>query len=243
MTTLYVTHDQVEAMTLGDRIAVLDAAGCSSSARRTRCSTQPANLFVAAFMGSPPMNLMRGRAEGARLSAGTLRLSAAGVPDGEVVVGFRPEALSLGAGALEMQVEVVEPLGTETLVHGSIDGELVRPEDVTGEATELPALAGARASIAARLGPRERPTVGERVSLALDFDAVHLFDARTGRALRVTTRAASARARCGSSRPAPPSSALAAAAPTPRATAPAQSAPAASAHTIPARHASPLPTG
>jgi ABC-type sugar transport system ATPase subunit len=82
-----------------------------------------------------------------------------------------------------MQVEVVEPLGTETLVHGSIDGELVRPEDVTGEASELPALAGGRATIAARLGPRERPPAGERVSLALDVDGIHLFDARTGLAL------------------------------------------------------------
>jgi sn-glycerol 3-phosphate transport system ATP-binding protein len=183
VTSLYVTHDQVEAMTLGDRIAVLDRGRLQQLGTPDEVFDRPANLFVAAFMGSPPMNLLRGRADGGRLSAGPLRLSAEAVPDGDVVVGFRPEALSLGAGALEMQVEVVEPLGTETLVHGSIDGELVRPEDVTGEASELPALAGGRATIAARLGPRERPAVGERVTLGLDVDGVHLFDARTGRAL------------------------------------------------------------
>jgi sn-glycerol 3-phosphate transport system ATP-binding protein len=189
VTSLYVTHDQVEAMTLGDRIAVLDRGRLQQLGTPDDVFDRPANLFVAAFMGSPPMNLLRGRADGGRLSAGPLRLSADGAPDGDVVVGFRPEALSLGPGALEMQVEVVEPLGTETLVHGSIEGDLVRPEDVTGEASELPALAGGRATIAARLGPRERPAVGERVPLGLDVDGVHLCDARTGRALGSEERA------------------------------------------------------
>ena len=131
------------------------------------------------------------------MRAGSLPLGGARRPDGEVVLGFRPESLSLGgdsaALALEMQVEVVEPLGNETLVHGSTDGELVRPHEVTGEASELPALAGARAAIAARLGPRQRPPVGERVRLELDPAGVHLFDARTGEALpgaRVRARAA-----------------------------------------------------
>jgi sn-glycerol 3-phosphate transport system ATP-binding protein len=183
VTSLYVTHDQVEAMTLGDRIAVLDRGRLQQLGTPDEVFDRPANLFVAAFMGSPPMNLLRGRAERGRLTAGTLALDVSGVADGDVVIGFRPEALSLGAGPLELQVEVVEPLGTETLVHGSTEGELVRPEGITGEASELPALAGARAAIAARVGPRERPAVGERVTLTLDVDAVHLFDARTGRAL------------------------------------------------------------
>jgi multiple sugar transport system ATP-binding protein len=186
VTSIYVTHDQVEAMTLGDRIAVLDRGRLQQLGTPDEVFDRPANLFVAAFMGSPPMNLLRGRAEGGVLHAGSLRLEVTGVPDGEVVVGFRPESLALasrGGPGLDMQVEVVEPLGTETLVHGSTEGELVRPEEVLGEADALPALAGARAAIAARLGPRERPAAGERVRLELDVAGAHLFDAHTGRAL------------------------------------------------------------
>jgi sn-glycerol 3-phosphate transport system ATP-binding protein len=186
VTSIYVTHDQVEAMTLGDRIAVLDRGRLQQLGTPDDVFDRPANLFVAAFMGSPPMNLLRGRVEGGQLEAGTLRLEVAGVADGEVVVGFRPETLGLAGGGgpgLHMQVEVVEPLGTETLVHGSTEGELVRPEEVIGDGDALPALAGARAAIAARLGARERPAAGERVRLELDVAGIHLFDARTGQAL------------------------------------------------------------
>jgi ABC-type sugar transport system ATPase subunit len=187
ITSIYVTHDQVEAMTLGDRIAVLDRGRLQQLGTPDEVFDAPANLFVAAFMGSPPMNLLRGRAGGGVVRAGSLSVEVAAVPDGDVVLGFRPESLSLrgeGAGlALEMQVEVVEPLGTETLVHGSTEGELVRPDEITGQASELPALAGARAAIAARLGPRERPAVGERMRLGLDPAGIHLFDAGTGEAL------------------------------------------------------------
>jgi sn-glycerol 3-phosphate transport system ATP-binding protein len=201
VTSIYVTHDQIEAMTLGDRIAVLDRGLLQQLGTPDEVFDQPANLFVAAFMGSPPMNLLRGAVERGLLRAGTLRLEVAGVPDGEVVVGFRPESLGLTGGGgpgLDMQVEVVEPLGTETLVHGSTEGELVRPEEIIGEGEQLPALAGTRAAIAARLGPRERPAAGERVRLELDLTSIHLFDAGTGAAVeggRVasgTTRAAGA---------------------------------------------------
>jgi sn-glycerol 3-phosphate transport system ATP-binding protein len=187
VTSIYVTHDQVEAMTLGDRIAVLDRGRLQQLGTPDEVFDRPANLFVAAFMGSPPMNLLRGRVEGGLLQAGSLRLEVTGVPDGEIVVGFRPESLGLAGGGgpgLELQVEVVEPLGTETLVHGSTEGDLVRPEEILGEGDELPGLAGARAAIAARLGPRERPAAGERVRLELDVAGAHLFDARTGQALQ-----------------------------------------------------------
>jgi sn-glycerol 3-phosphate transport system ATP-binding protein len=186
VTSIYVTHDQVEAMTLGDRIAVLNRGLLQQLGTPDEVFDRPANLFVAAFMGSPPMNLLRGRVERGLLRAGTLRLEMADVPDGEVVVGFRPESLGLTGGGgpgLDMQVEVVEPLGTETLVHGSTEGELVRPEETLGEGDSLPALAGTRAAIAARLGPRERPVTGERVRLELDVAGIHLFDGGTGQAL------------------------------------------------------------
>jgi sn-glycerol 3-phosphate transport system ATP-binding protein len=191
VTSLYVTHDQVEAMTLGDRIAVLDGGRLQQLGTPDEVFDRPANLFVAAFMGSPPMNLLRGRVSSGALTAGELRLEVSGVADGDVVLGFRPEALSLGGAgpSLSLSVEVVEPLGTETLVHGSTEGSLVRAGEVTGEST-------GRAAIVARLGPRERPAVGERVTLALDVDGVHLFDAGSGLALAgAQTSAASARAR------------------------------------------------
>jgi sn-glycerol 3-phosphate transport system ATP-binding protein len=193
VTSIYVTHDQVEAMTLGDRIAVLNRGQLQQLGTPDEVFDRPANLFVGAFMGSPPMNLLRGQTSSGLLTAGALSLEVPGVPDGDVVVGFRPEALGLGSGSpgLGLQVEVVEPLGTETLVHGSTEGELVRPEEVTGERADLPALAGARAAIAARLGPRERPVVGERVRLDLDISAIHLFDAHTGVALENARVAAS----------------------------------------------------
>ncbi len=124
VTTIYVTHDQVEAMTLGDRIAVLSGGVLQQVGRPQEVYDDPDNLFVAGFIGSPPMNLMRGTAQGGTVTVGGLPVAAPGVADGEVVVGMRPEALhpvgSDGPG-FEVLVDVVEPLGDEVLVHGSVD--------------------------------------------------------------------------------------------------------------------------
>jgi sn-glycerol 3-phosphate transport system ATP-binding protein len=177
VTSVYVTHDQVEAMTLGDRIAVLRDGRLQQVGRPEDVFDWPANVFVAAFMGTPSMNLLRARVEGGSLRVGGGSVAVPGAPSGDVVAGFRPEALSLASHeGLSMRVELVEPLGNETLVHGTIDGEPASPLG-TPEAPD------GRTRITARLGARERPALGEAVPLALDPQELHLFDASSGEAL------------------------------------------------------------
>jgi ABC-type sugar transport system ATPase subunit len=181
ITTIYVTHDQVEAMTLGDRIAVMSNGKLQQLGPPQQLYDEPANLFVAGFIGSPPMNLVRGRSEGGRVTAGDLTLEVVGAPDGEVAVGMRPEALVLGADGLpsfELLVDVVEPLGDEVLVHGSTAGATV---ETGAEEEEVPTmLEESRAPITARFEPGVRFQPGERVRLGVKPDRVHLFDLRSG---------------------------------------------------------------
>jgi sn-glycerol 3-phosphate transport system ATP-binding protein len=177
VTSVYVTHDQVEAMTLGERIAVLRDGRLQQVGRPEDVFDRPANLFVAAFMGTPSMNLVRARVESGALRVGGAAVPVPGAPNGDVVAGFRPEALSLATGdGLPMVVELVEPLGNETLAHGTIEGEPASPLG-TREAPE------GRTLVTARLGPRDRPALGEAVPLALDPHELHLFDAASGDAI------------------------------------------------------------
>jgi sn-glycerol 3-phosphate transport system ATP-binding protein len=184
-TTIYVTHDQVEAMTLGDRIAVMSGGKLLQLGTPQEIYRRPANLFVAGFIGSPPMNLLGASAAGGRVHAGDLELGVSGVPDGELVVGVRPEALRLVTGAVQEQAvqvrtEVVELLGHETIVYGSIRGRHV----ATGStAAGISSLSAERATVVARLDARRQPTVGETITLGMSMEDVHLFDAKSGEAL------------------------------------------------------------
>jgi ABC-type sugar transport system ATPase subunit len=187
VTTVYVTHDQVEAMTLGDRIAVIADGKLQQLGAPQEVYDRPANVFVAGFIGSPPMNLLRGRARGGMATAGDLVVPCPGVPDKDVIVGVRPECLRPareGMPSLGFEVMVVEPLGDEVIVHGLVDAELasVLPEE-EGEAV-LMARDGARAEAVARLDPHERPEVGSLIQLGVDPASVYLFDAATGLAVR-----------------------------------------------------------
>jgi multiple sugar transport system ATP-binding protein len=180
-TTIYVTHDQQEAMTLGDRIAVLNAGTLQQLGTPDNLYNHPTNLFVASFIGSPPMNLLDARlvsADGVLAVEGrgfSLRVPperAVGL-DGyvgdEVVVAFRPEHLfdkeevdSAPPGSeLAAQIDLVEPLGSETIVHA-----LVASQPVT-----------ARASADSELRR------GQRVDLVVDTRHLHLFDRKSQRAL------------------------------------------------------------
>jgi ABC-type sugar transport system ATPase subunit len=185
VTTIYVTHDQVEAMTLGDRIAVLSGGKLQQLGPPQEVYDHPTNVFVAGFIGSPPMNLLRATAVSGRIMAGDLQLDIPGVADGEVVVGLRPEALRPagdGIPAVRFTVDVVEPLGDEIVVHGSVAGRLAG-----GEPEEQIPLAGgepARATITTRFDPQLRPKVGDRIPLGISPDAVHVFDPATGSAIR-----------------------------------------------------------
>ncbi len=189
VTTIYVTHDQVEAMTLGERIAVLSDGVLQQVGRPQDVYDRPDNVFVAGFIGSPPMNLLRGTAAGGRIVAGDFELEDAGVPDGDVLVGIRPEALRpvgeehSGPG-LEVRVDVVEPLGDEVLVHGSVEATQAAVGARTDEATLLADEVTDRGMVRLRLPPRERPSPGSRLHVAVAPEEVHLFDEATGVAIR-----------------------------------------------------------
>ena len=188
ITTIYVTHDQVEAMTLGDRIAVLSAGKLQQLGGPQGVYDLPANVFVAGFIGSPPMNLLSGIAKEGRVEAGDLVFERSGVPDGEVIVGVRPEGLrpvgqdDPGPG-FEVEVEVVEPLGDEVLVHGYVAARDAGVRIEVEEATLL-ATTKDRAAVTVSLSPDVRPTPGSRLHLAVQHASVHLFDAGSGAAIR-----------------------------------------------------------
>jgi sn-glycerol 3-phosphate transport system ATP-binding protein len=184
-TTVYVTHDQVEAMTLGERIGVMCDGQLFQLGTPQEIYRRPANVFVAGFIGSPPMNLLSASATGDRVHAGDLVLEVSGAPGGELVVGVRPEALRLATGAAEEQavqvrVEVVELLGHETIVYGSIRGRRVA---TASTAAGIPSLPSERAIVIARLDARRQPAVGETITLGISLEDVHLFDAASGEAV------------------------------------------------------------
>jgi ABC-type sugar transport system ATPase subunit len=190
ITTIYVTHDQTEAMTLGERIAVMSEGTIQQLGSPEDVYERPANLFVAGFIGSPSMNFVRGVARAGALEAGDLRTSppagttGAGVRDGDVVIGIRPEALRPvedSAPGLDIEVDVVEPLGDGVLVHGTTNGT----NGVTG-VNGVDGVDGVdgRTEIIARLDPTLRPAPGSRIRLGVDAGRVHVFDPATGLALR-----------------------------------------------------------
>ncbi|HEX2318610.1 MAG TPA: sn-glycerol-3-phosphate ABC transporter ATP-binding protein UgpC [Streptosporangiaceae bacterium] len=181
-TTIYVTHDQVEAMTLGERIGVMSNGKLLQLGTPQEIYRHPASVFVAGFIGSPPMNLLSASATDGRVNAGDLVLEVSGAPSGEMVVGVRPEALRLITGAtkeqtMQMRVEVVELLGHETIVYGSIRGQRVATAS-TGAG--IPSLPSDRAIVIARLDARRQPAVGETITLGISLEDVHLFDAKSG---------------------------------------------------------------
>jgi ABC-type sugar transport system ATPase subunit len=186
ITTIYVTHDQVEAMTLGDRIVVMSNGKVQQIGAPQEVYREPRNLFVAGFIGSPPMNLLRGRAADGRLVVGDLSLPLPASTPAEVAVGLRPEDLAPANGArdaLAFTVDVVEPLGNEVVVHGTVLGDAV--ESGADEVDEIPiAVSGARAPLTAIFDPADEPRPGDTVRLTVSPDRLHLFDLRTGQALR-----------------------------------------------------------
>jgi multiple sugar transport system ATP-binding protein len=170
-TIVYVTHDQVEAMTMGDRVAVLRDGHLEQVDAPQQLYDRPASLFVAAFIGSPSMNLLRGPLAG--VEGG----------DRDAIVGIRPEALRL-AGAdrplFEGEVMLVESLGSDVLVHVEVDATAITDEVLGGEANGVPPQ---RARVTARLEPSVRPSRGDRLALTADPERFHFFDPQTERAL------------------------------------------------------------
>jgi sn-glycerol 3-phosphate transport system ATP-binding protein len=167
-TSIYVTHDQVEAMTLADRLIVMNAGHAEQVGAPLEVYERPASVFVAGFIGAPAMNLLRARVAGGRAMAGAAALPlplAAGLDEGrEVTWGVRPEHVELAQGPADADVEVVvdlvEALGADTLVHARL---------ADGGALTL------------RLPGTTRVREGDRLPLRLPAAALHAFDAASGR--------------------------------------------------------------
>jgi ABC-type sugar transport system ATPase subunit len=190
ITTIYVTHDQVEAMTLGDRLAVISGGELQQVGTPQDVYEHPTNVFVAHFIGSPPMNLLRATASGGRVRAGELTIDRPDVLEGPCTLGIRPDSFFLaqaddGRPSVTFQVEVVEPLGGEVLAHGRIAGQLASP-DIVPAGAEKEILTDAPASMApitVSLDGRLRLQAGEQLRLAVQPAETYLFDEASGRAL------------------------------------------------------------
>ena len=166
-TTVYVTHDQVEAMTLGDRIAVMQGGVVQQFGTPDDIYSRPATVFVAEFIGSPAMNMLRGTAAAGGVSVnGTLLAThaehQAAAPAGrKVIYGLRPEKISFAASGLAGEITMLEPTGPETYV-------------------SVKTAAGA---LVVRLAGHVAEQVGDTVHLSWSTDAVHLFDGETEKRL------------------------------------------------------------
>jgi multiple sugar transport system ATP-binding protein len=210
VTTLYVTHDQIEAMTMGDRVAVMNQGLLQQLAPPRALYHDPVNLFVASFIGSPAINLLEGVLEGTRnglaLRLGRLRLRLpetllARKPALEqhagrtLAVGLRPEALSLSAGdgaTMIGEVALVEDLGASLLVHLDVEAPSPRlerarlaAEDEAEDLAKPNAPARVRVVADGFFGVRK----GERATIRIDLDRLHFFDVETGLSIGGATNA------------------------------------------------------
>jgi multiple sugar transport system ATP-binding protein len=177
-TTVYVTHDQIEAMTMGDRIAVMSKGELQQVGTPLEVYEQPSNLFVASFIGTPPMNFVPATLTdgGTAIAASgfkmpvpeAFRAAATGQDGRKVVLGIRPEnvreAARDGGNAtvpVTAKVEFVEPLGHEVIVHGRVGDDL----------------------LVAKVDPHRSPQLDSQISLVIEAQACHLFDAATEKRL------------------------------------------------------------
>jgi multiple sugar transport system ATP-binding protein len=193
VTTIYVTHDQTEAMTLGQRVAVLDEGRILQCDTPQRLYDRPENVFVAAFIGTPAMNLVEASIDGDDVVFGgyRLRLDPTRRPQGspqKVILGIRPETFEEAPG-IEVTPAVVEELGSEAHVFFPVDAPPVTAEILErSESDEATLLPESKALFAARLGPETRARVGVPLELAVNPARLHFFDTATG--ARLPTAAA-----------------------------------------------------
>ena len=169
-TSLYVTHDQVEAMTLAQRMIVMNAGRAEQIGTPDDVYSRPATTFVASFIGSPPMNLFSGRvtADGTAFEAHGNSISlpepATALAGRELTLGLRPEHMQLGGSNFSLRVETVEMLGAEHLIHGNVAGH----------------------DTIVRTGPHENPAHGVVLQVGLKAGSAHWFDASTGQRISAT---------------------------------------------------------
>jgi len=202
-TTVYVTHDQTEAMTLGDRVAVMRSGRLQQVGPPGELYNTPANFFVAGFIGSPAMNFMPGELHGdsLKLPLGEVRLpeearARAGGGEGSVIVGIRPESFEdvsmVGSDerdrgtTFRAKIDLVESMGSELYVYFELQGAQVQSDELS----ELAADAGANevpgsdeGQIVARLDAASEVKKGEETELWVDVAKLHFFDPDSGRSL------------------------------------------------------------
>jgi multiple sugar transport system ATP-binding protein len=206
-TTVYVTHDQVEAMTLGQRVAVLRDGRIQQVDTPQVLYRLPQTLFVAAFIGSPAMNLVEATVDGGAVEFAGFRiplppLLAGTLPAGPVVLGIRPESFEDAAFAgpslpqIDVVVNVVEELGSDSHVIFPIDAPRVDTDELreTREGEDESLLAGDQAVFNARVDPRTAASAGRPIRLAVDPTNFHFFNPATGEniGLRAEARETSA---------------------------------------------------
>ncbi len=210
VTTIYVTHDQIEAMTMGDRVAVMRKGELQQADEPQELYDHPVNLFVAGFIGSPAMNLLEATLQGSNggmsVKAGSQEISLSqetlaqrpalrSYEGRDVVLGIRPEDLedfqlageSAHGGRVNGTVTLREALGAEIMVHFSVDAPPAITEDVkelaedVGEADRVAAHGGESTTvIVGRFGARSRVKVGDQIKVAVDTRQLHFFDPETG---------------------------------------------------------------
>ncbi|MFP5299093.1 MAG: ABC transporter ATP-binding protein, partial [Actinomycetota bacterium] len=212
VTTIYVTHDQVEAMTMGDRVAVLKKGELQQVGSPQNLFARPYNLFVAGFIGSPSMNFVMSSLE---RSDGSLRVNIGGQPievDGkvlkerkglekfvgrDVIVGIRPQDMEDAAlvgesgklSTLKARIDLVEALGTQTLLHFEIDAPLVMTEDMKELAADVGGeqleelekrASSGRNEFVAEVDPKSAISNGDDAELVVDTAQMHFFDPESG---------------------------------------------------------------
>lgn len=206
-TTLYVTHDQVEAMTLGDRVAVMYDGVLQQLDAPGELYASPKTVFVAGFIGSPPMNLCEARIEqgatGLEVKFGsiTLAIDPASIEKypqvaqrigQDVVLGTRPECFSIADGdvpegqRVRAKIDIVEMLGAELLVYLENDARSITAKmiaDPYSEDSQTRTRNGRSTSTVARIQQRMNPKAGEVIDLRYETDSLHFFDLKTGHAL------------------------------------------------------------
>ena len=208
-TTIYVTHDQVEAMTMGHRVAVMNHGVLQQVETPQRLYDEPANLFVAGFIGTPPMNIL---AADVKVESGQVSVSLGGqalvVPDAAleryrtlasyngraVAMGIRSEDLHPAVRRSDLptmtaRLELLEALGSETVAFFRIDARTIRiGATTTGDAVEQvvgeEGIAAARPNLVATFPPRLALAIDEDVEIGVDLSHAHFFDEETGAALR-----------------------------------------------------------
>ena len=160
VTTIYVTHDQIEAMTLADRVVVMEKGVVQQVGSPTEIYDRPANTFVAGFIGSPAMNLIEGSVSGGSFTAQHTEIKGTSAPDGKLTLGFRAEDATVveSGGQINAPIYSLELLGDATMVTVRVDGTLV----------------------SVRADKAYRAEIGEIVSISIPNEICHLFDGQTG---------------------------------------------------------------